>query len=272
MGYSVYAHIFENGKVYVGITKGDVRARWKNGKGYGKHQPIMKNAINKYGWDNIKHIVVYEGLTQKDACIIEKHFITDLQLFNIAYGYNATLGGETNEPTEQTRKKRSAKNKALWQETDYRERAISGMTGKRRSDISRANISKAQKKRFEDTEQRKHISDVQKGKTRSEKAKKKTSDSLRLFYSNEENRKQHAKDMAVRNQCHNKSVKCLETGKTYKSVSEAAKDMGLTHQNLSACLQGKRKTFGGYHWEFCKEYKNVIIRQNIQTNKKQGKR
>ena len=250
MGYSVYAHVFQNGKAYVGITKADVRKRWKNGKGYGDSQPLMKNALNTYGWDNIKHIVLYEGISKDEACNIEKHLITDLRLYDNDFGYNVTLGGETNELTEQAKRKRSAKITALWQDDDYRKKAIAGMANKKRSDASRANISKAQKKRFEDAEQRKYISDRQKGKLRSEKAKRKTSDSLRLFYANEENKKRHSREMALRNQCHNKRVVCIETGKTYKSIKDAADDMKLTHQNLSACLKGKRKTFGGYHWKF----------------------
>lgn len=32
--YTVYMHVFPNGKKYVGITSQDVSRRWRDGKGY----------------------------------------------------------------------------------------------------------------------------------------------------------------------------------------------------------------------------------------------
>ena len=46
-----------------------------------------------------------------------------------------------------------------------------------------------------------------------------------------------------------KPVLCVESGAVYRSVKEAAKQTGILHQNISACLIGNRKTAGGYHWE-----------------------
>ena len=54
MSYSVYKHTFPNGKVYIGITSQKPEDRWSKGKGY-QRQPLIYNAINKYGWDNIVH-------------------------------------------------------------------------------------------------------------------------------------------------------------------------------------------------------------------------
>lgn len=51
--YCVYCHTFPNGKRYVGISS-DCEKRWRNGKGY-ETQPKMNRAIQKYGWENIKH-------------------------------------------------------------------------------------------------------------------------------------------------------------------------------------------------------------------------
>lgn len=46
------------------------------------------------------------------------------------------------------------------------------------------------------------------------------------------------------------SVKCVETGKTYRSISEASKDMsyvkGLSVSKISEILKGKRRTYNGY--------------------------
>ena len=64
--YKVYIHIFPNNKVYIGITRNRTDIRWTNGKGY-KKQEVMSNAINKYGWKNIEHKVLYENLTKEEA-------------------------------------------------------------------------------------------------------------------------------------------------------------------------------------------------------------
>lgn len=64
--YSVYMHIFPNGKRYVGITSQQISRRWREGKGY-KSQEMFTRAINKYGWDNIQHIILYDKLTKEQA-------------------------------------------------------------------------------------------------------------------------------------------------------------------------------------------------------------
>ena len=58
--YKVYVHISPNGKRYYSITCQEVEKRWKNGKGYYKNEYFTKE-INKYGWDNIEHIVIARG-------------------------------------------------------------------------------------------------------------------------------------------------------------------------------------------------------------------
>ena len=59
--YKVYKHTFPNGKIYIGITsKKNVKRRWGNGGSGYKDQTYMRNAINKYGWENVKHEILYE--------------------------------------------------------------------------------------------------------------------------------------------------------------------------------------------------------------------
>ncbi len=88
--YCVYVHKFPNGKNYVGLTKQDVEARWGH-KGWGyKKQPIYK-AIEKYGWDNIQHIVLKNGLTFEEAQNLEKEKIIEFDSIN--NGYNVSPGG-----------------------------------------------------------------------------------------------------------------------------------------------------------------------------------
>lgn len=53
----VYLHEFPDGKYYVGHCKENPKSRWNKGKGYA-NQKKVNDAICKYGWDNVKHIVI----------------------------------------------------------------------------------------------------------------------------------------------------------------------------------------------------------------------
>ena len=107
--WSIYMHIFPNGKRYIGITsKSPPSKRWgKNGRCY-KKQPRLWNAIQKYGWDNIVHRIVLTNETYEYACRVEKCLIKHFQTRDKKHGYNLTDGGEGSVgyvPTEETRKK-----------------------------------------------------------------------------------------------------------------------------------------------------------------------
>lgn len=92
--FSVYAHISPNNKVYIGVTKSkNPENRWgKNGNGY-KTQRLFWRAIQKYGWDNFKHVIIVTGLSEKLAYLIEIELIKKFQSNNDKYGYNLASGG-----------------------------------------------------------------------------------------------------------------------------------------------------------------------------------
>ena len=48
-------------------------------------------------------------------------------------------------------------------------------------------------------------------------------------------------------------VKCVETSVIYNTLYEAAKANNCIHTHICACCKGKRKTTGGYHWEYAYE-------------------
>lgn len=47
-----------------------------------------------------------------------------------------------------------------------------------------------------------------------------------------------------------KPVKCLETGIIFESIIEASRQTKISLSHISECCLGKRKTSGGFHWEF----------------------
>ena len=44
-------------------------------------------------------------------------------------------------------------------------------------------------------------------------------------------------------------VRCIETKAIFRSTREAWRNMGISYCHISECVNGKRKTAGGYHWE-----------------------
>lgn len=48
----------------------------------------------------------------------------------------------------------------------------------------------------------------------------------------------------------NRPVVCVETGRVFESISQAANFMGAYQSNISAALRGESVTACGYHWEY----------------------
>lgn len=93
--WCVYKHTFPNNKSYIGIAAGKPEYRWgPSGSGY-KEQPLISRAILKYGWDNIKHEILFSNLTQAEA---KEKEIELIKIYKTYYtdgnGYNMTRGGD----------------------------------------------------------------------------------------------------------------------------------------------------------------------------------
>ena len=90
--FTIYLHRCPNGKCYVGMTSQTTNQRWRNGQGY-KKQSDFYNAITLYGWENIEHIIIEEGLSMQDACDSEKY---NIKKYNCIFpnGYNIAIGGD----------------------------------------------------------------------------------------------------------------------------------------------------------------------------------
>lgn len=92
--WAVYRHISPSGKVYIGITSLRPKDRW--GLGGNKYQKgtYFRNAILKYGWDNIKHEILFEHLTEDRAKRLEINLISHYKRLGISY--NISAGGDGN--------------------------------------------------------------------------------------------------------------------------------------------------------------------------------
>jgi group I intron endonuclease len=89
--WTIYRHVSPSGKIYVGITSKEINRRWRYGTGY-SNCILFQNAIDKYGWDNIKHQVLFTNLTEDRAKNLEKDLIRHYK--NLGVSYNITDGGD----------------------------------------------------------------------------------------------------------------------------------------------------------------------------------
>ena len=154
MSWTVYRHITPNGKSYIGITSKKPEDRWLNGRGY-ELQQLFRNAIEKYGWENIKHEILDTNLTEDEAKRLEKEYIEKYRTFvrfHDCNGYNCTLGGDGTvgctpwnkgkHMTEETRRKNSEAHKGKPSPTKGK---TSPFKGKHHTEESRRKNSEAHK-------------------------------------------------------------------------------------------------------------------------------
>lgn len=218
--YTVYQHINKiNGKQYIGITKRNPQERWgKNGVNY-KSTPHFFSAIQKYGWDNFEHNILYTGLTQEEACEIEKQLIAENRTQDRNFGYNILEGGQASVLPIEVRQKMSQ-----------------SMMGNKNGLGHKCSEEKKQK-----------IREAQKGRKFSKEHKRKLSESAKKRHvpCSENKRK-----ILSQNYPNKKQVFCLETNIVYPSVQECARQLELYATNISKVCKGIHKTTGGYHFRY----------------------
>lgn len=106
--YTVYMHKNKiNGKVYIGITKQKPQYRWNDGNGYKKQ--LFYKAIQKYGWNNFEHYILFENLTKSEAEQKEIEFIKIYNSHCCKYGYNVLKDINKNKTEKNLRKKRNTR-------------------------------------------------------------------------------------------------------------------------------------------------------------------
>lgn len=254
--YSVYKHTSPSGKVYIGISKNKPEHRWNNGRGYTKNYHF-RAAIEKYGWDNFEHEILYKKLSKEDACSKEIELIKLYDSTNRKRGYNISHGGTAPPPlTETTRKKISENTKKQWLNEEYRKKMISVNTGNKywlgrtHSETHKAYMSEIMKGRVITEEARKKISESKKGKGLGE-----TNAFYGRHHSEETKRKQ--------SELKSKEVILLNTKQRFKNAKIASKIIGggCHETNLRKCCNGLSLSCGSdgitnerYSWMYYEDY------------------
>ena len=278
--YAVYKHTSPNGKIYIGITLRKPIYRWNNGKGYLK-QVYFYNAILKYGWENIKHEILFENLTKEEAEQKEIELIRFYKSNQRAYGYNIANGGRTRgSVSEETKLKLSemykgkpSNRKGCKLSKETKEKISRNTRGKKLTEETKQRIGIASKNR-ERTEEWKHnISNGLKGKKLSEEHKKKISEAHKdispinkgvpmkeeqkekiskanLGKIRTEEMKKKISENHARKRCIIQYTLNDQYLNEFNSIVEAAKSLNTSASAIYACCSNMRKTHKGYKWKY----------------------
>ena len=166
------------------------------------------------------------------------------------------LGKKRSEIDPETMKK-------LWaagSTPEARAKQSAAKKGRKLSDEHKRKISESSKGRKHTEETKKYLSELKKGistgrkgETRSKESKEKMSEALKERWKDPEYRKK----MSVKNKgwttSRAKAVKCLETSEVFRSAKEAAEKLSCDAKHIQACCVGRRKTHGGYRFQYHKE-------------------
>lgn len=224
--YLVYKHTFPNNKVYIGITSQSVERRWRNGNGY-HHNLHFAFAIKKYGWENVKHEILFSGLTKEEAEAKEIELIAFYHSNDREFGYNNDSGGNANkEHSEETKKKIREAHIGMKYDESFR---------KRQSEIMLGNKNRL-------------------GQKQSEECKRKISEKNKGRYSGAKNYF-HDHLFLGKDNVHSKAVARYDLQGNFidkkESANQYAVEMGLTNgSHISQVCRGIRKTAYGYIWKF----------------------
>lgn len=281
--YCVYVHIFPNEKRYVGQTKQKPEYRFNNGEGY-NGCPYMYRAIQKYGWENVRHEILIDGISAEQANYYEKYYIALYQSDCKKYGYNMRTGGHTGyiytkevrakmsriqtgrKQSAETRQKRSDALMRYYSANtvsdDVREKLRRPNSGQFKkgvphdtSEETREKISKAlkgRKGRPLTEEQKEHLRAIFKGRTMPHNSYVAT-EKYRFKEGHEVT--QHTIDRLK--EANSKAViqydaNMIELAR-FPSITEASKAIGLSQNAVGNCVRGYVKTAGGYIWRYSYE-------------------
>ena len=92
-----------NGKVYIGLTTTTLENRWNGHKALAKKAATKEklhplyNAMLKYGIENFDIVQIDSSNNFKELGNLERKYIDEYKSFDRNFGYNITMGGESNQ-------------------------------------------------------------------------------------------------------------------------------------------------------------------------------
>lgn len=242
--YCVYKHTNRsNGKVYIGITSQKPRDRWDSGWGYQKNKHFW-DAIQKYGWDNFDHEILFSDLSPEEAFAKEQELILEFDSRDYRKGYNCSSGGECGavgcsgerhhmygkHHTPEARAKISAARIGIPWSEEHREACMSGYPAERRREAALRTIAGYNKGKIWDAESNRKRAESNRGQKRSKTTRERLSEVHKV--------------PIVQYTVHGEFVREWDCGKT------AAEALSIQAGHISKVCKNQRKTAGGFVWRY----------------------
>lgn len=233
--YTVYMHIAPSGKRYIGVTSMPVEKRWQKGKGY--QNQIFYHAIQKYGWNNLKHEILFQNLTREEAEQKEIELIAFYDTTNRNKGYNIAVGGNCNADNVHMAR-------AVKQYTRQ------GVFVKEYESVTEASLQ---------------TSIHQNGIAECCRNELKTAGNYLWRYAEDEITEEYIKWCNIKDTefCHGRgnAFVCQYTKDNvfiaaYPSIKEAQRTTGINRNSISSACKGVKEFAGGYRWEYQGEIPN----------------
>lgn len=219
MNYTVYKHTAPDGRIYVGITSQKPAVRWQCGNGY-KGNSYFTRAIQKYGWDNFSHEILFENISRDEAVKHEIELIARYKSNQRKFGFNISSGGESKSGTKISQRQKDLISAAS--------------KGRIVSEETRKKLSAASKRTWSNPEYVEHMREINSGEKNKMFGKK---------LSAEEKIKRKAKSVLQY------SISGELIG-SFISIHEANEKTGVNRNDLSKCCKGIFKQAGGYIWRY----------------------
>lgn len=230
--WNVYKHTTPSNKVYIGITQQKPENRWMKGAGYKAKNSYFYNSIKKYSWDNIKHEILYFGLEETQAKLLEIGLIRYYKSNNKNFGYNQSAGGEGSFGIKRTKEQKEYDSQLAiirWENENYRKSCIKGQ-----QDYWKEHKGKVHRNPLSN-ERKQYLSKINKGKP-------------------------NYKNRGERNFMYGKipaNAKAVlqfdKNGKfvaEYQSIKEAADAVSGYSANIYKVIHNERKYCKGYVWKY----------------------
>lgn len=232
--FTVYCHISPSNKKYVGITSTNPQKRWDDGMGYKKNYHFFR-AIQKYGWDNFKHIILYSDISEERAKEIERSLVKEWKLTEREFGYNLRDGGD-----------------GSFSEESIQKMSISRKGNK--NSVGRVH-SNATKKRISNSLKKFHVTHKNAffGKHHTEETKEKLKQRIVSDETREKMRQNHHDVSGKKNPSARAVIAISPSGKIYKKydyATLAAKELNADLSSIIKCCKGRQKTCAGFYWKY----------------------
>lgn len=243
--YKVYVHITPNNKRYIGITIRKPERRWNNGKGYEKNK-CFYNTILKYGWNNIKHEVLFEGLTKKQAESKEIELIAFYKSNTKKFGYNVDNGGNcVGSHSEKTRLKIGLISAGRKHTEESKEKIRQAILGRKHTEESKKRMRIAQQGRRPTEYALAQAINAVRGKKQSEETIRKKREKMK-------GRKPTEKNRIALLKATEKPVFQFDLDMNfiaeYRSIAEASKVTNIAKQNICRnCMKKSKITAAGFY-------------------------